>query len=151
MSHYTHAFWRFYACQNHQIPHHRTPIVAPSNVKKCDVNEDRASRSRRGGVVLCGKIQHLRASIAGTWLGKSLFDVFCVFFIFARRDIISLFRLHCVYQKCISGGVFFDALTLAGFGRCKPVEIWESFFNLKMRRHRSFELRRHIFEFQHVW
>ena len=84
---------------------------------------------RKGGVVLCGKIQHLRASIAGTSLGKSLFDVFCVFLIFARRDIRSLSRLHCVCQKCISGGVFFDALILAVFGRCKNDEIWRlSFF-----------------------
>ena len=87
------------------------------------------NRSPKGGVVVCGEIQHLRASIAGTSLGKSLFDVFCVFFIFARRDISSLSRLHCVYQKFISGGVFFDALTLAGFGRWKNVEIWRlSFF-----------------------
>ena len=84
---------------------------------------------RKGGAVLCGKIQHLRASIAGTSLGKSLFDVFCVFVIFARLDISSFCRLHCVCQKCISGGVFFDALILAGFGRCKNVEIWRlSFF-----------------------
>ena len=84
---------------------------------------------RKGGVVLCGKIQHLRASIAGTSLGKLLFAVFCVCFIFARRHISSLSRLHCVYQKCISGGVIFYALTLAGFGRCKNVEIWRlSFF-----------------------
>jgi hypothetical protein len=128
MSHYTHAFWFFCACQNHQFRHHRAPIVAPSNVKKCDVNEDRTNRSPKGGGVQYGKIQHLRASIARTSLGKSLFDVFCVFFIFARRDISSLSRLHCVYQTCISGGVFFDALTLAFFGRCKSVEIWRLSF-----------------------
>ena len=83
---------------------------------------------RSGGVVLCGKIQHLRASIAGTSLGKSFFDVFCVFFIFARRDISSLSRLHCDYQKYISGGVFFDALDLAVCGRCNNVEIWRLSF-----------------------
>ena len=49
MSHYTHAFWRFCISRNHQIRHPRAPIVAPSNVKKCDVNEDRANRSPKGG------------------------------------------------------------------------------------------------------
>ena len=151
MSHYTHEFLRFCTCQNHQIRHHRALIVAPSNVKKCDVNEDRANRSQKGGVVLCGKIQHLRASIAGTSLGKSLFDVFLCFFHFRapsyqvlKQVALRLSKVHfCLFLMrslwLVSGGA-----KMLKFGGCR-------FFNPKMRRHRSFELRRHIFEFHHVW